>query len=83
MKRWAIRIISGETFTSRLFAIVHPRNSTKYMNLAKQSIPEGSSDWIIMDIWDERPTCWPPNVNPPFGRPTPPSYFDFPAGNLF
>ena len=74
--KYAVRIISGETGESSLFAVCCDDSGQKggelvrHYNLAKKTIPLLSSDWVSIDEW-----CL---------APTPPAtYWDFPAGNLF
>jgi hypothetical protein len=52
--KYAIRIVSGDSphFT-RLFAVVKEDYATvaKFHKLAKESIPYGSSDWVVVHNW--------------------------------
>lgn len=47
--RYAIRITDGQN--TRLFAVVGLTNTTKFRNLAKQSITSGSSEWVTIAEW--------------------------------
>jgi len=69
----AIRIVSGETGKTKLFAITSDGPAaTRHYNLAKQSIPTGSSDWVHAGFWTQHGEFRDQN-----------EYFDYPAGNLF
>lgn len=58
--KYAIRIVSVDSgFTERsLFAVVPEEYVTKYRQMAKQSIPSGSSSWIQSEEWKLPPYQW-------------------------
>ena len=67
--KYAIRIVNSEG-KYKLFAIVIDKDNlvSKYRQLARESIPTGSSDWVEAEQWsmDIAPNWW-----------------EFPAGDLF
>ena len=73
MFKSAIRIVSGQTGEKKLFAVCSGKNDeiVRHYILAKESIAYGSSDWVEVNAWAH------------VFEYIPPSYWDFPAGNLF
>jgi hypothetical protein len=48
----AIRIVDSATLMTRLFAVCPAGiSTTRHYNMAKESLPYGSSDWVRMDAW--------------------------------
>lgn len=57
--KYAIRIVSSTTGDQKLFAVCEERNGEVYRHyqLAKRTIPYGSSDWVVMGKWTN-PDDW-------------------------
>lgn len=52
--KYAVRIVEGSWYDSntRLFAVVEKKHVEKYRELARKSIPVGSTHWVTVDYWN-------------------------------